>query len=62
MEAHHGSMAKGVCQEDVTQLMDGVEARSEANVVPPPTKPNVVLLETEQPSSSPVVDAARQPL
>ena len=60
MEAHHSSMAEGVRQEDIIQPTDGVETGSEASVVLPPTKPNVVLAESEQPLSSstvPPVDA-----
>ena len=51
MEAHHSSMAEGVLQEDVIQLAEGVEAGSEASVVPPPSEPNVVPSEGEQPLS-----------
>ena len=54
MEARRASTAEGVCQEDVAQPTDGVEPRSEANVAPPLTKPNIVPSETERPLSSPV--------
>jgi hypothetical protein len=47
MEARHSSMAEGMHQEDVIQPADGVESKSEASVVPPPTEPNVVLSESE---------------
>ena len=44
--------------------MDGMEPRSEADVAPPPTEPNVAQSEDEQPLPSlvePVADAAREP-
>ena len=47
MEARRSSVAEGVLQEDVIQLAEGVEAGSEASVVPPLTEPNIVLLESE---------------
>jgi hypothetical protein len=47
MEARHASMAEGVHQEDITQPTDGVEARLEASVVPPPTEPNVAPSKSE---------------
>ena len=50
--------AEGARQEDVAQPTDGVEPGLEANVAPPPTEPNVILSETEQPSSSPVEPVA----
>ena len=59
MEARRASVAKGVRQEDVTQPVDGVEARLEA-----PSKLSVAPLEGEQPLSSPVAspaDAIGQP-
>ena len=61
MEARRVSVAKGVRQEDIIQPADRVETGSEASVVPPLTKPNVVLSEGEQPLSSstvPSVDVA----
>ena len=60
MEARHASMAEGVHQEDVMKSIDGVEAGSEASIVQPPTEPNVVPAESEQPLSLltvPSVDA-----
>ena len=59
MEARRASVAEGVCQEDITQPVDGVEVRLEA-----PFELSVALSEGEQPLSSPVVssaDAARRP-
>ena len=47
MEARRASAAEGMCQEDVTQPTDGVEAWSEASVIPPPTEPNVAPSESE---------------
>ena len=64
MEAHCASVAEGVRQEDVILSMDGVEARSEVSVGPPPTKSNIAPSESEQPLSSPVapsVDAVEWP-
>ena len=64
MEAHRARVAEGVHQEDIIQPADGVEARSEASVVPPLTKPNIALSESEQPlysSVAPSADAAGQP-
>ena len=64
MEARRASVAEGVRQEDVGQPMDGVEPRSEENIIPPPTEPSVVPLETEQLlslSTEAVADAAGQP-
>ena len=58
MEARRSSMAEGVHQEDVIQPTDGVETGSEASVIPPPTEPNVVPSESEQPLSSLVVSSA----
>ena len=58
------SVAEGMSQEDVAQLVDGVEPGSVANVIPPLTEPNVAPSEGEQPLSSlvePVADAAEQP-
>ena len=64
MEACRSSMAEGVCQEDVIQPADGLEAWSEASIIPPPTEPNVTPSESEQPLSSSIVpsdDAAGWP-
>ena len=68
MEARRASVAEGVHQEDVIQPAEATEAESEVSVVPPPTKPNVVLTEakpstivpttTEVPSSSPTAPSA----
>ena len=58
MEAHHASAAEGACQKDVAQPVDGVEPGLEANVIPPPTEPNVVQPESEQPQPSPVEPVA----
>ena len=59
MEARRASVAEGV----VIQPTDRVETGSGASVIPPPTKPNVVPSEGEQPLSSsiePLADAAGQ--
>ena len=64
MEARRSSVAEGVRQEDVIQPADGVETGSEMSVVPPPTEPNVIPSESEQPLSSSTVtsaDAAGRP-
>ena len=64
MEVHRASVAEGVRQEDIIQPVDGVEARSEASVVPPQIEPNVAPSESEQPLSSsitPSADATGQP-
>jgi len=64
MEARRASMAEGMRQEDVTQPTDGVVAESEASIVLPPTEPNVVPSESEQPLSlsvAPSADTAGQP-
>jgi len=58
MEAHRASMAEGVRQEDVIQPTDGVETGSEASIDPPPTEPNVVPSESEQPLSTSIVPSA----
>ena len=41
MDAHRVDLAVGACQEDVAPSMAGGEPGSEADVAPPPTKPNV---------------------
>ena len=59
MEARHASVAKGMRQEDMTQPVDGVEARSKT-----PSEPSLAPLEGEQPLSLLVVllaDAAGRP-
>jgi hypothetical protein len=64
MEAHRADMAEGAHQEDVAQLVDGVEPRSEADVAPPPTEQNAAQSEDEHPLPSPVeptADAAEEP-
>jgi len=53
MEARRASVAEGVCQEDVTQPADIVEAGLEAL-----SKPSVTPSEGEQPLSSPVASSA----
>ena len=64
MEARRLSVAEDVHREDVVQPMVGVETGSEASIVLPPTEPNVVLTESELPSSLlslltvPIADAA----
>ena len=58
MDARRVSVAEGARQEDVPQSTDGVEAGPKANVVPPPTEPNVAPSESEQPLSSPVAPSA----
>ena len=64
MEAHRSSVAEGMRQEGVIQPTDGVETGLKASVVPPPTEPNVIPSESEQPLSSSTVtsaDAAGRP-
>ena len=64
MDAHRADMAASVRQEDVAQPVDGVETRSEANIAPSSTEPNVAQLEDKQPLPSPVepvADAAGEP-
>ena len=64
MDGRRVDMAEGVRQEDVAQPVDGGEPRSEADVAPPPTEPNVAQSEEEQPLPSPVepvADAAGEP-
>ena len=64
MEARRSSVAEDVRRDDVVQPVVGVEIRSEASIVLPPTEPNVVLTESELPSSLstvPTVDAAGRP-
>ena len=64
MDVYHADMARSVRQEDIAKPTDGVEPRSEADIAPPPTKPNVAQSEDEQPLPSPVepvVDAAMEP-
>ena len=56
MDARRADMAKGTCQEDVAQPMDGVEPRSEADVTPPLTEPNIAQSEVK-----PVADAVGEP-
>ena len=51
MEARRSSMAKGACQEDVIQPVDGVDTRSETTIVSPLTEPNTAPSESEQPLS-----------
>jgi len=64
MEAHRASAAEGARQENVTQPIDGVEPRLEANIALPSTEPNVTPSESEQLLPSPVApsaDAAGRP-
>ena len=64
MDARRASVAEGAHPEDVIQLADGVEPKSEVDVVLPLTEPNVASSEGEQPLSSsitPSADAAGQP-
>ena len=64
MDARHADMAESVRQEDIAQPADGMEPRSEVDITPPPTEPNVAQSEDEQPLPSPVepvVDAAEEP-
>ena len=58
MEARRASVAEDMRQEDITQPADGVEARSEVSVVPPPTEPNVIPSESELPLSLSIVPSA----
>ena len=58
MDARCADMAEGTRQEDVTQPMDGVEPRFEADVAPPLTEPNIAQSEDEQPLPSPVEPVA----
>ena len=48
MDAHRADLADGVRQDDVAHPADGVEPRSEMNVAPLPTEPNVIPPESEQ--------------
>ena len=64
MEDRRSSVAEDVHREGVIQPVEGVETGSEASVVPPPTKPNVVPIGSELPSSLstvPSADAVRRP-
>ena len=64
MDARRADMARSMRQEDIAQPLDGVEPGSEADVAPPPTKPNVAQSEDEQPLPSldePVADATKEP-
>ena len=64
MEARRADMAEGSRQEDVAQLVDGVEPGSEMNITLPPTEPNVVQLGSEQLMPSlvaPTIDVTGQP-
>ena len=64
MEARCSSMVEDMRREGVIQPMEGVDTGSEVRVVLPPTEPNVVLTESELPSSLstvPTVDAAGRP-
>jgi len=58
MDACHVSVAEGAHSEDVIQPTDGMEPRTEANIIPPPTEPNIIPQESEQPLSSPVAPLA----
>ena len=51
MEAHRLSVAKDVHRGDVIQPVERVETGSEASVVSPPIVWNVVLTESELPTS-----------
>ena len=42
MEARHLTLAADVRREDIVQPVEAAEAESEASIVPPPIKPNVV--------------------
>ena len=64
MDVHREDMAGSVCQEDVTQHVDGTEPGSKVDVAPPSAKLNVDLPGSEQSAPSPViptVDAAEPP-
>ena len=64
MDARREDMDGSMHQEDITQPMDGMEPRSEVDVAPPSTKPNVVQPVDEQPLPSlvkPVADAVGEP-
>ena len=64
MDARHEDMARSMRQEDVAQPTDGVEPRSEVDIAPSSTEPNIVQPGSEQPVPSPVtptIDAVRQP-
>ena len=64
MDAHREDMARSVCQGDVAQPTVGVEPRSEVDIAPPSTEPNVIQAGSEQSVPSPVAstaDAAGQP-
>ena len=63
MDARCTDVAGSVRQEDIAQPADGVEPRSEVDVAPPPTEPDVAQSEDEQPLPSLVelvVDAAAE--
>ena len=49
MDGRRVDMAEGVRQEDVAQPVDGGEPRSEADVAPPPTEPNVIRRKASSP-------------
>ena len=64
MDAHRVDMVGSVCQEKIAQPVDGMEPRSEVDVAPPPTEPNVAQSKDERPLPSPVepvVDATEEP-
>ena len=62
MDIRHEDMARSMRGEDAAQLADDAEPRSEVNVAPVSTEPNVVPSRSEQPAPSsvaPTVDATR---
>ena len=64
MDVRHEHMARSARWEDVSQPADGMEPRSEVDIVLTLTEPNVVPPGSEQPMPSPVVltaDAAKRP-
>ena len=58
MDVRHEDMARSMRGEDATQPADGADPRSEVNVAPTSTEPNVVLPGSEQPAPSSVAPTA----
>ena len=54
MDVLHEDMARSMRGEDVAQLADGTEPRSEVDIAPASTEPNVMPPGSEQPTPSPV--------
>ena len=58
MEARRSTVATDMHREDVAKPTEVVDAGSKASVVLPPTEPNVILTESELPSSSSTIPSA----